>query len=97
MSLQKFRADVSDEAGKNGAIAWWTRWIGGPTLALVRNCPIERDGELIPPRTVYATDHPDTFFSIPAACMYRKKVIRGFLTIENGEWRFVAYSEGRAS
>lgn len=91
MGLQKFRADKLYIECPNGAKVWATNWVGGPTIALVRDCPIQGHPE-IAPRTVYATDHPDTFFSIPAKCSIRKRTIKGFLTSEDGNWYFVPYA-----
>lgn len=78
MGLQKYRADEPGEKQANGATPFYTRWMGGPTLALVRECPIE-NGE-IPPRTVYVRGEPDTWFSIPAACRFKGHTITGFIT-----------------
>jgi hypothetical protein len=87
MGLQKYRADKSGTPCKNGAIPYYTHWIGGPSLALIRNCPTPHG-----PRTVYVSGEPDTFFSQPAACRVRGKDVRGFLTCEDGEWKFNIYT-----
>jgi hypothetical protein len=86
MSLQKYRADITDPPEKNGSVGWSARWVGGPTLALVRNCPIDSEGT--PPRTVYVTGEPDTFFSLPAACKIRGKTVRGWIGREDDGWKF---------
>lgn len=66
--MQKYRADESTPQA-DGAVLWHARWIGGPTLAKVNNCRLEKlHGE--PRRTVYITGEPDTAFSIPAVCKY---------------------------
>jgi hypothetical protein len=89
MGLQKYRADEVGETQKNGAVPCYTRWMGGPTLALIRNCPV--DNRSIPPRTVYIRGEPDTFFSIPAACTYKGRTIRGYVTCDdNREFVFRA-------
>ncbi len=85
MGLQKFRADES-EALASGAILWRARWVGGPTLSKVTNCPT-----MFGPRTVYVTGHADTYFSLPAACVVQGKTVRGFLTFEDGAPCFWAY------
>ena len=88
MGLQKYRADTRGKEQVNGAIPWFTRWGFGPTLALVRNCPTPFGA-----RTVYVRGNADTFFSIPAACEFRKRVITGYLTTDdNGEYIFRAYT-----
>jgi hypothetical protein len=89
MGLQKFRADESGEAYPNGAVPHYTRWMGGPTLALVRNCPIV-GVDNVSPRTVYVRDHADTYFSVPAACKIKGKTIRGSLCYQDDNLVFKA-------
>ena len=90
MGLQKFRADRAWSKQSDGAVVWVTEWNGGRTIALVRDCRCLDQGgnEVIPRRTVYAAGVPDTYFSIPAACVYRGKTIRGVL-FSDGELYFV--------
>jgi hypothetical protein len=89
MGLQKYRADIAGEPCANGAVPHYTRWIGGPTLALVRNCPTEN--RAIEPRTVYVRGEPDTWFSVPAACRYKRRTVRGYLTMSDGSYVFRAH------
>lgn len=91
MGLQKYRADKAGDIATNGSQPFYADWMGGPTLALIRNCPIEAKGTSIPPRTVYVRGEPDTFFSVPAACSYRGKTVTGFITCRDEEWVFVAH------
>lgn len=86
MGLQKFRADKPEKPRPNGSVAWYTRWVGGPSLALVRNCDTP-----FGPRTVYATGEPDTWFSVPAACSFKGRTVRGYLTSNENGWEFTAY------
>jgi hypothetical protein len=89
MGLQKFRADKAGEKQSNGAIPFYAHWIGGPSLALIRNCPV--NNATIGPRTVYIRGEADTMFTQPAACTYRKKTIRGYVTCDkNNELVFHA-------
>ena len=91
MGLQKYRADIKGEPQANGAVPFYTKWIGGPSLALVRNCPIRNTvlDEGVSPRTVYVTGEPDTFFSQPAACKYKGRTLRGYLTSDDsGSYEF---------
>lgn len=92
MGLQKHRADRKGETCENGAEPWYAEWMGGPTLALVRQCPTPWG-----PRTVYVRNEADTFFSIPAACEVRLKGkrhrITGYLTCENSNYEFRAHSQ----
>jgi hypothetical protein len=90
MGLQKYRADKAGDTQANGAQPWYADWIGGPTLALIRNCPIEAKGASIPPRTVYVRGGTE-FSTIPAACSYRGKTINGLIVRRDGELLFVAY------
>lgn len=92
MGLQKYRADKEGPKQKNGGIPWYTEWMGGPTLALIRNCKIVNAD--ISPRTVYVRGEPDTYFSIPGACVYKGKTIKGFITTDgDGEYYFVVYKD----
>ena len=78
MGLQKIRAD-RNERQPNGSVAAWAEWIGGPSLALVRNCPWESlQGNVRV--TAYAQGEPDTYFSIPAKCRYAGKIVTGYIT-----------------
>jgi len=77
MGLQKYRADYAEEMQADGATPWCTRWVGGPSLALIRNAPTEWGA-----RTVYITAAPDTFFSIPAAVTVKGRTVRGYVTTE---------------
>ena len=89
MGLQKFRADIKGDTDKNGAISFYAKWMGGPSLSLIRNCPTP-----FGPRTVYIRGEADTFFSIPAACTVKGKTIKGWLGCEEGNWVFHPYKEG---
>src|SRR5581483_1715404 len=92
MGLQKYRAEIRGAIQKNGAIPYTTKFWG--TLALVRNCPIRNTviDTGITPRTVYVSGEADTFFSIPAACRYKGKTLRGYLTTDdNGDYEFRVY------
>jgi len=89
MGLQKYRADKAGDKQSNGGIPYYTNWMGGPTLALIRNCKIENIDLL--PRTVYVRGEPDTWFSIPAACVSKGKTITGYITSDNGEYVFRAH------
>ena len=103
MGLQRYRADVAGKKQANGGTPWYADWIGGPTLAFIRDCPISNaplglTSELSRPRTVYTTGEPDACFGIPAACRYRvvkgkQLVLRGWITTdEAGEFYFRAYN-----
>jgi hypothetical protein len=89
MGLQKYRADESSAPDANGAVAHYARWMGGPSLSKVTGCPVRRG--VMPPRTVYVTGEPDTWTSQPAACHYRGRIIRGYLTCADGAWLFNPY------
>lgn len=85
MGLQKFRCNDFEDV--NGVKVWFARWMGGDTVSKLEGCPTP-----FGPRTVYATNHPDTFFTIPAACRYKGKDVRGYLTCKDGHWEFNAYA-----
>lgn len=91
MGLQKYRADKRGETQGNGATPYYTLWMGGPSLALIRDCPTPWGA-----RTVYIRAEADTFFSIPAACTVRGVTVRGYIASEAGEYVFVPYTEEAA-
>jgi len=91
MGLQKYRADFPGTTQVNGAIPYYTRWMGGPSLAIIKKCPIR--GLDISPRTVYVSGMADTWFTQPAACKYKRKTIKGMIVCDtNGEYEFHAFT-----
>lgn len=90
MSLQKYRFDETGSAQTDGGIPLYVRWQGGRSLAGIRNC--RSDHDVIPPRTVYVQGEADTYYSQPAACLYRGKRLNGFITHEDGNLIFVPYN-----
>lgn len=86
MGLQKYRADELLESDNNGCRVWAARWMGGHTISKLEHCPT-----VFGPRTVYVTGEADTWFSLPAACKYRGKTVRGYVTCSDGMWEFRAY------
>ena len=84
--MQKYRADFS-EPQKDGATAWFARWMGGPSLARVNNCRV--DGHETR-RAVYVTAEPDTYFSQPAATRCKGKYVKGYLTTDDDGYVFHA-------
>lgn len=94
MGLQKYRADIQGDTQSNGAVPYFTKWIGGPSLALIRKCPLE--GSNLPPRTVYVTGEAESWFTIPGACRYRGKIIRGNISVNRaGEYQFSPYQKDK--
>jgi hypothetical protein len=76
--MQKFRADKS-EVQPDGAIVWSAHWIGGPSLARINNCRLDKlEGDMR--RTVYITGEANTFFSIPAVTRLGGRRVRGYVT-----------------
>ena len=78
MAIQKYRADYSAPQ-PDGAVRWYARWMGGPSLAKIQNCRI--DGTDLR-RTVYVTGEPDTWFSQPAATRVKGRYVAGYVTGE---------------
>lgn len=93
MGLQRYRADEAETPCENGSVAWYAKWIGGASLALIRNCPIRNLGNDIAPRTVYVTGEPDTWFSQPAKCKIKGKTITGYVTTCDDGWEFRAHTD----
>lgn len=76
--MQKYRADES-ETQADGATTWFSKWMGGPTLARINNCRLDNlSGDMR--ATVYITGEADTWFSIPAACRIKGARVRGYVT-----------------
>ena len=86
MGLQKYRADEVYETDRNGTRMWVTRWMGGPSYSKLENCPTPFGR-----RTVYITGEADTWFSLPAACTFKGKTVRGYVTRTDEAWEFRAY------
>lgn len=84
--MQRYRADYS-ETTPDGAVQWFAKWMGGPSLSKINNCRIAGHHKRL---TAYITGEPDTWFSIPAATRIRGKHVRGYITIEDGEPEFRA-------
>lgn len=94
MGLQKYRVDEVWEAYPNGSIPAYTRWMGGHTLALIRNCPCSKGGVSLGARTVYTRGEADTYFSIPAACRVKGRTVKGFVMHSDSDgWTFHAYTD----
>ena len=74
----RYRRD-KHELQADGGRAWFTIWIGGPTLAAIENCRlINMAGNMR--RTVVITGEPDTYFSIPAECSIGGCKVKGYVT-----------------
>jgi hypothetical protein len=108
MGLQKYRADRAGDKQKNGGTPFYTCWMGGPTLALIRDCkidglPLDLESSFQKPHTVYVVGEPNNAFSIPAACRYtvfkgQEKVLTGHITTdESGEYYFQAHTNQKSS
>lgn len=78
MGIKKYRDDIRGEKQKNGGIPFFTHWMWGPSLSLIRDCetPFGR-------RTVYVQGAAETFFSIPAAIEFRRRKIHGFVSMDD--------------
>lgn len=85
MASLKFRVD-REETNDHGQVIGFTDWMGGSSLARIKNAVCE-DGSL---RTAYITDSPDTFFSVPARVNVGKRSVTGFVTVEDDLWKFIA-------
>jgi hypothetical protein len=99
MGLQKYRADRAGQRCENGAIPWFSEWMGGPSLSKVEACPIDKFPE-IAPRMAYITGEADSFFSIPAAIKYKGQTVRGYITTQDREeggegYIFCAYDKDK--
>lgn len=76
--MQKYRADYSEQQ-PDGSLAWYAKWMGGPSLAKIENCHWESlAGDVLV--TAYVTGEPGTWFSTPAVCSYKGCRVRGYIT-----------------
>ena len=76
--MQKYRADTSEKQA-DGAVVWYSQWMGGPSLAKINNCCLENlAGDMR--RTVYVTGAADTWFSAPAATRIMGCRVNGYIT-----------------
>lgn len=83
MGLQKYRADRLEHTQPDGARCYVSDCLGGLTLAKIENCRwTSLAGE--PRITVYVVGESDTFFSQPAKCYYMGRVVRGYVTSDDG-------------
>lgn len=94
MGLQKYHTfgNAPPEPRDNGAICIYGSTMWGRHLAKIQNCPIDCDVMPIPPRMVYITGEPCTYFSQPAATQYKGKTLRGFITFEDSGPVFRVYT-----
>ena len=91
MGLQKYRSDRAGDVCANGAVPYYADWLCGPSLALVRNCPVSNVAG-VTTRTVYVQGEPDTYFSQPAKALIFGHPMRGSLCRdENGDPVFHVY------
>lgn len=79
---QRYRAD-SSRVMDNGAIAWYSEWMGGPSLARVNKCPVIVNDVEVCRAAVYTSGEPDTWFSTPANTRIHGKYTKGYLTNNN--------------
>jgi hypothetical protein len=74
----RYRCDTK-EVQADGSIAWFAKWLGGPSLAKIENCQLANlAGDMR--RTVTITGEPDTYFSQPAECSIAGCKVRGYVT-----------------
>jgi hypothetical protein len=81
----KYRSDFSTEQD-DGAIAWFSKWMGGPTLSKVQNCRVNLAGDMR--RSVSIDGEADTWFSIPASCSIAGCRVKGYITTDGDGYLF---------
>jgi len=91
--MKKYRFDKECEQQPNGSIPVITEvevWVGQPTLAGVKNCPVDFPG--VTARTAYITGEPNTQWSCPARIRFRGNRVNGYVRYDGearnecGEW-----------
>ena len=81
--MLKYRADIK-RTQPDGAVQWFSDWIGGPSLAKIDNCRLANlVGNMR--RTVYITSEPDTWFSQPAVCKIMGCRVIGYVTVDTSD------------
>jgi hypothetical protein len=83
--MLKYRADFS-ELNADGSKAFFSKWMGGPSLAKIENCRTNLAGD--PRVTAFVTGEADTYFSIPAVCSYRGCRVTGYITRDDDGYIF---------
>ena len=74
----RYRCDESRKQ-EDGAIVWYAKWMGGPSLAKIENCQLANlVGDMR--RTVTIIGEPNTWFSQPAICSIAGITVRGYVT-----------------
>ena len=75
-SVMKYRCDISKVQADN-SVCYFAQWLGGPTLAKIKNCRLSLAGDMR--RTVTITGEPDTWFSVPAEIKLAGCRIKGYI------------------
>ena len=84
MAGLKYRVDRED-VNEHGQVLGFAEWMGGPTLARVKNA-VCHDGKQ---RTAFVTGNPLTYFSLPARVNIGKSSVKGSLAVcEDGLYTF---------
>jgi hypothetical protein len=79
------RLDREGEPEPNGSVPVYADWMGGPSLAAVRNCPVNGTDAR---RSARVTGEPDTYFSQPATVSLNGRRVRGFLARDESGFTF---------
>lgn len=93
--MPRYRIDRREPIA-DAQIAYYTYWMGGPTLAGVGNCRIAGLPATVR-RSVRVTGEADTYFSIPAETSIGGRTIKGYLTTyaDDGAYEFRPSRVGR--
>ena len=86
MGLLKYYYDTEKRQPDGSIHCINTKFGFGAVLAAIKECPT-RFG----PRMVYMRGEADTAFSVPAACTFRGRVIRGYMFSDDGVLKFRPY------
>lgn len=79
----RYRSDIS-KVQDDGATLYFAQWLGGPTLAKIKNCRLANlAGDMR--RTVIITGVPDSAFSVPAETKIAGCRVRGYVTSDDGQ------------
>lgn len=90
--MPRLRLDREGTPQPNGSVPVYADWMGGPSLAAIRNCPIAGTDYR---RSARITAEPDTYFSQPAEVILFGVKVKGYITTsdepEGYEFRYYRY------
>lgn len=85
--MAKYRYKDKQEVNQHGQVLGYALWMGGPSLTYVGDIACE-DGSKA---NWFKTNEADTFFSVPGYINRGGKRVKGYMTCNDGLYKFIAY------